>query len=69
MTGWLIKAMESNSNQVQTYILFLNVEVKCHVEMSEKVWYGEDWAGLRAEGPGVQGPGVNSFLAAFPTVV
>ena len=39
------------------------------VEMSEKVWYGEDWAGLRAEGPGVLGPGVLCYLAAVPTVI
>ena len=39
------------------------------VEVSEKVWYGDGWAGQRVGIPGVLGPGVLYYLAAVPTVI
>lgn len=39
------------------------------VEVSEKVWYGDGWAGQRVGIPGVLCPSVFCYQAAVPTVI
>ena len=61
--------MESNTNQVQNLHFCLYCRGEMSVEVSEKVWFGDGWAGQRVGIPGVLGPGVLCYLAAVPTVI